>query len=54
MSGRIIAKLPPKWSQYRKLNDKAQHALQEAIEHAKKDSSDKAVLIFLRSYTDTY
>ena len=53
MSGKVV-KLPPRWSQYRKLSDKAQQALQEAIEQAMKDSSEKAVLIYLRSYTDNY
>ena len=54
MPGRIIVKLPPSWSQYPKLSDKAQQALEEAIEQAMKDSSEKAVRIFLRSYTDNY
>ena len=49
-----IIKLPPKWSQYRKLNDKTQKALQDAIEQAMKDSSEKAVRIFLKSYVDNY
>jgi len=53
MSGKVV-KLPPKWSQYRKLNKKVQQALQEAIEQAMKDSSEDAVLIYLRSYTDNY
>ena len=49
-----IVKLPPEWSKYRKLSDKAQQALQEAIEQAMKDSSEQAVIIYLRSYTDNY
>ena len=49
-----IIKLPPRWSQYRKLSDKTQQALQEAIEQAMKDSSEEAVLIFLRSYIENY
>ena len=49
-----ITKLPPEWSQYRKLNDKTQQSLQEAIEQAMKDSSEKAVRIFLRSYVENY
>jgi len=45
-----IAKLPPRWSQYRKLNDKSRQALQEAIEKAIKESSENAVHIFLQQY----
>ena len=54
MPGHIIGKLPPRWSQYRKLSKKAQQARQEAIEQAMKDSSEDAALIYLRSYTDNY
>ena len=54
MPGRIIGKLPPSWSQYRKLSDKAQQTLQEAIEQAMKNSSEQAVIIYLRSYIDNY
>ena len=51
MSGNIV-KHPPRWSRYRKLNDNAQRALQEAIKQAIKDSSEDAVIIFLMKYID--
>ena len=47
---RNLVKHPPRWSQYRKLNDKAQRALEEAIKQAIKDSSEDAVTIFLMKY----
>jgi len=45
-----IVKLPPKWKQYRKMNDKTQQALQEAIKQAMKESSERDVHIYLSTY----